>query len=119
MFAGSVLIGFTLIGFAVWLHFNDQHGWQHESFDGELDRQYLSRRRRSRRWVHLIFGMSGFFSIVAAIAGPGTVWMGAWACVALSLMTIVLLAGLDAIRTLRYQSRKRPEIHRSLLDQED
>ncbi|TWT80932.1 hypothetical protein CA13_23790 [Planctomycetes bacterium CA13] len=107
MFAGSILIGLTLLGFAVWLHLNERRGWGNESFDDEEDRQYLSQRKRARAWVNSIFAVCGIAVLVAAVVGPGPVWIGVWMSVAVGLMTIVILAGLDAIRTLRHQSKHR------------
>ena len=110
MFFGSLLIGFTMIGFGSWLHFNERRGWDHDDAETELDKQYLSKRMRSRRIVHLLFVACGILVIIAAFAGEGPVWIAAWLSVMVGLFTIMVFAALDAIRTLRYQSKKLPEL---------
>lgn len=107
MFAGSILMAVTVLGFAAWLHYNDRQGWgQDEPFRTELDRRYLDRRTRSRRRIHLIIAGCGVLILVAAFFGPGPVWIAAWMTVTVALAVVVLLAGLDAVRTFRYQNAK-------------
>jgi hypothetical protein len=119
MFGGSLVLGFTLIGFAAWLHWNELQGWPNESFETELDKKYLGQRTRSRRRIHIIMAACGVLILAAAIAGPGAIWVGAWTIVMFALMTIVLLAGIDAIRTHRYQQAKIPEIRRQILGEDE
>ncbi|MGI9473196.1 MAG: hypothetical protein ACR2NZ_16765 [Rubripirellula sp.] len=119
MFAGSLVLGFTLLGFAGWLHWNEVQGWPNESYVTELDKKYLGQRTKSRRRIHFIIAACGSLVIIAAIAGPGVVWIGAWMIVMLALMTVVLLAGVDAMRTHRYQRAKLPEIRRQALGEDD
>ncbi|MFG0263348.1 MAG: hypothetical protein ACF788_13225 [Novipirellula sp. JB048] len=119
MFAGSLVIGVTLLCFAFWLHWNERHGWEYESLDDDLDERYLTARMHSRRWVHGLFALCGLLVIAAAFAGPGPVWIGCWMSVIMSLLTIVVLAGVDAFRTLRYQAQKKPQLRKHLLDPEE
>lgn len=119
MFAGSLVMGITVLGFAAWLHWNDTHGWPNESFKTELDNQYHTRRSRSRKRIHMIIAACGILIIAAAFAGPGPVWVAAWMSVIVALMTVVVLALFDAFRTQRYQKDKLPEIrHQTLNDDE-
>ena len=119
MFEGSIVIGVTLLSFAIWLHWNERRGWAHESLDDDLDHRYFASRLRSRRWVHLLFALCGILVIVAAFAGPGRVWIGCWMSVMVALLVIMVLAGVDAFRTLRYQSKKKPEIRRQIFEQDE
>ncbi len=119
MFAGSIVIGVTLLSFAIWLHWNERQGWAGESSDDRLDQHYYASRMRSRRWVHVLFGLCGILVIVAAFAGPGRVWIGCWMSVMLALLVIMVLAGVDAFRTLRYQSKKKPEIRRQIFERDE
>ena len=119
MFEGSLLIGFTVLCFAGWLHWNDTHGWPNESFKTKLDQQYHSRRSRSRKRIHMIIAACGILIIVAAFAGPGPVWVAAWMSVIVALMTVVALAGFDALRTHRYHLAKLPEIRRKTLHDDE
>ena len=67
-FAGSLVLGITVLCFAAWLHWNDTHGWPNESFKTELDNQYLVRRKRSRKRIHIIIAGCGVMILVAALA---------------------------------------------------
>lgn len=115
MFLGSLVLGLTVIAFAAWLHWNEQIGWPNESFRTQLDREYLSERTRARKRIHVLIASAGGLMLVAAIAGPGAIWLGAWMLVMLALLTVVLLAAMDALRTHRYHVRKLPEIRREIL----
>jgi hypothetical protein len=119
MFAGSLVLGTTLLCFAAWLHWSEMHGWPDEQFVTELDHRYLARRQRSRRRIHLIIAVCGGLMIVAAFAGPGPVWLAAWMTIIVSMMTVVVLAGFDAWRTHRYHQDKLPEIRRQLLGDDE
>jgi Flp pilus assembly protein TadB len=101
------------------LHWQEVQGWPDESFVTELDRDYHSHRSRSRFRIHLIIAACGVLILAAAFAGPSPLWMAAWTCVIIGLMTVVLLAALDAFRTHRYHLRKLPEIEREFLDDKD
>ncbi len=59
MFAGSLVMGVTVLCFAAWLHWNDTQGWPNESFNSELDHQYRRRRSRSRKRIHMIIAACG------------------------------------------------------------
>ena len=115
MFASGMILSVTLIAFAWWLNANETHGWAHESYDSEVDKEYLARRRKSRRRVNAIIGGCGLLIFVATIAGPGPVWIAAWMSVSVGLLTVVILAVLDAIRTHRYHRKKLPEIRERTL----
>jgi Flp pilus assembly protein TadB len=115
MFAGSMVLGITVLSFAAWLHWNDIQGWPNEPYKTEVDNQYLARRKRSRKRIHIIIAACGVFILVAAIAGPGPIWVAAWMSVILALLTVIILALFDAFRTHRYQKTKVPEIRRDIL----
>ena len=115
MFASGMILSITLIGFAWWLQRNEQLGWPQESYDSELDKDYLARRRKSRRRVNALIAICGLLIFVATVAGPGPVWLAAWMSVSVGLLTVVILALLDALRTHRYQRKKLPEIRRQTL----
>lgn len=113
MFAGSLLLGLTLIAFAAWLQWNEMIGWRSEALESRLDIEYHTRRSASRSHIHLIIGICGLLILVAAFAGRATpLWVAAWLSVVVSLVLIIVLALLDALRTYRYQLAKRPEIRR-------
>jgi len=120
VFTGSFVIGLTLIGFAAWLHWNDTHGWPNEDFVTELDNNYHTERSKARRRIHLIIGCCGVIAVVAGVAGPASVviWILSWLCVMIALMTVVILAGFDALRTHRYHIAKLPEIRRKHLGED-
>ncbi len=119
MFAGSLVMGVTVLCFAAWLHWNDTQGWPNESFKTELDHQYHTRRSRSRKRIHIIIAACGILMIVAALAGPGMIWVAAWMSVIVGLVTVVALAGFDAFRTHRYQNDKLPEIRRKTFNDDE
>jgi peptidoglycan/LPS O-acetylase OafA/YrhL len=113
MFAGSLVMGLSMVGFAVWLQWNDSIGWSSESMESRLEAEYLIRRSRSRSRIHLMIGGCGVMITAAAFAGPRSPqWAAAWMSVIVALMVIVMLAILDAWRTHRYHAAKRPEIRR-------
>lgn len=119
MFLGSLVLGITVIAFAAWLQWNDSLGWPNETFRTDLDREYLTVRTRARKRIHVLIAGSGGLILVAAFAGPGAIWMIAWIAVMVVLMTVVVLAGKDALRTHRYHVRKLPEIRREILGDQD
>ncbi len=119
MVGGSLVLGVTLCCFAAWLHWHETHGWPDESFVTELDHQYRDKRLRSRGRIHMIIAGCGILILIAAVAGEGLVWVAAWMCVMAGLIAVVFLAGIDAFRTHRYQSKKLPEIRREVLGDDD
>ncbi len=119
MFAGGLILSATLILFAIWLHHNEQIGWEHERDDSELDQSYLARRSRGRRRVHIMLGLSGVLILIATAFGPSVIWGVCWMLVIVSLLVVVLMAMLDAVRTHRYHAQKLPEIQRRLLGEEE
>jgi fluoride ion exporter CrcB/FEX len=113
MFAGSLLLGLTLIAFAAWLQWNDAVSWRDEMMESRLDIEYHLRRSKSRSRIHAVIGFCGALIMFAAFAGKASpLWVAAWLSVMAALIVIILLALLDAWRTYRYQIAKRPEIHR-------
>lgn len=107
MFAGSLILAVTLIAFAIWLQFNEQHGWGDEqALETDLDHQYYRRRGRSRRRTNVVIGCCGILILVAAFVGPGPIWIAVWASVLVGLVIVIGLATLDALRTHRYQRAK-------------
>ncbi len=115
MFASHLILGVSLIGFAWWLHQTEKKGWPNEARDSELDEQYLSRRRRTRRKVNFIFALCGVLVLIAGVSGP-RLFVGAWMSVTVALLTVVVLAAIDVVRTQRYHGKKVPELRRRMLD---
>ena len=119
MFLGSLVLGVTIIAFAAWLQWNESENATEETPRTDLDREYFSARTRARKRIHVLIAISGVFVLVAAFAGPGPVWLFSWMGVIVLLMIVVMLAGLDALRSHRYHVRKLPEIRREIFgDQE-
>ena len=118
MFASGMILAVTLIGFAWWLNANETHGWANESYDSEFDKEYLDRRRKSRRRVNAIIAGCGLLIFAATIAGPGPIWVAAWMSVSVGLLTVVSLAFLDGIRTQLYHRKNLPEIRKKTLGEE-
>ena len=57
--------------------------------------------------------------LVAALVGPGPMWIAAWMSVMVALLTVIILAGFDAYRTYRYQSNKLRKTRREMLGDDD
>jgi len=106
MFAGGLLLAATLIFFACWLQWTEHHGWPHDSFNGDEDQQYLAQRKKSRRLVNVLIGGCGLLIGIATFAGVGRIFIAAWSIVAVTLIVILVLAALDAFRTLRHHRQK-------------
>ncbi|MEM1068556.1 MAG: hypothetical protein AAGG48_13125 [Planctomycetota bacterium] len=120
MFAGSLVLGMTIIAFAAWLQWNENETAGDENPRTDLDREYLNNRGRARKRIHVLIAGSGGLVLVAACAGPGPVWLVSWLGVIMLLLIVVMLAGLDALRSHRYHLRKLPEIRREIFgDQEE
>ncbi|MDB4339084.1 hypothetical protein OAF09_00585 [bacterium] len=115
MAAGSIILGLTLCFFAGWLHWKDTEGWPNESFETVLDKQYRSKRSAGRRRIHYLIAGCGLAILVAAVAGPGVIWLVSWSLVMIGSLVVVLLALVDAFRTHRYHSAKLPEIRRETI----
>lgn len=118
MFAGSLVLGLTMIVFAVWLQWNESFGWTHEPMTCKADVEYLLRRSKSRSRIHLMIGFCGSLAIVAAFSGAGSsIWVAAWMSIMLALLVIIGLAFLDAWHTYRHQVNRRAELtERSLTE---
>ena len=106
MFAGGLLLGVTLLFFAVWLQWTEQRGWPHDMFNGEEDQEYRTQRKKSRLLVNVLIGICGLLILVATLSGIGVLFVASWSTVTLILMVIVVLAGLDAFRTHRHHQDK-------------
>ena len=119
MLVGGILLSFTILGFAGWLHWNEHLGWPNENLDVESDQAYLSQRRRTRGRVNAIFAFCGLLILVASISGPGIMFVSAWTCVAFGLMTAMVLALLDGFRAHHHHSRRLPKTRQQLLDSDD
>ena len=104
MLAGSFLIGFAVVAVAFWLEYNDWLGWPNDlAGDRDAttasDERYRIVRRRWRRVLHMLIAACGALMAAAGMAGPGRFWIAAWTAVALLMMTIIVLALADALRT--------------------
>lgn len=118
MFAGGMLLSFTLLFFAGWLQWTEARGWPHENDLDVDDGPYLLARRRGRFRVNLLIGTCGVLVLIATIAGVGLVFAAAWTTVTMILFVIVVLAGLDAWRTHRHHQDKVRRIRkRAMKDQ--
>lgn len=111
MLAGSLLIGFTVIVVAIWLEYNDSLGWPNEiererNNSSEQDQRYRVVRRRWRRVVHALIAVCGALMASAGLAGLGRFWVAAWTAVAILMMSIIVIALGDAIRTQRHYATK-------------
>lgn len=121
MFAGGLILALMLISFAVWLHWNERLGWPGEDYTEADDQNYLTARLRSRRRIHTIIGGCGVLILFATLATPrrAEIWIGAWSIVSLSLIAVVFLAGLDAVRTHRHHRSKIPRLRQQLRSDEE
>lgn len=118
MFAGSLLIGFSVILVAVWLEYQDSLVWsdavesrrtQAPAADARshfLENRYQLIRRRWRLVIHMLLALCGGLMIAAGWAGPGRFWIAAWTAVAILMLCILLLAAGDALRTYYHSMRK-------------
>jgi len=121
MFAGSLLIGFTVILVAVWLEYNDSiasaylasrdtgQGLTQENATQSSDSRYQKSRRRWRLVIHGLLAICGALMIAAGWAGPGKFWIASWTAVAMLMLCILVLAMGDALRTHTHQVRKLAE----------
>jgi predicted tellurium resistance membrane protein TerC len=116
MFAGGLLLAATLLFFAGWLQWTEQRGWPHDTDDGELDVDYLQRRKKSRSRVNLLIGICGLLILTATLAGIGPIFVAAWSIVTVILMVIIILAGLDAFRTHRHHQEKIRQLRDRAMD---
>ena len=117
MFAGGILLAFTLLFFAFWLQWTEHHGWPHDGFDTAEDAEYLTKRKKSRRFVNILIGMCGGLILAATLAGVGVVFLTAWSIVSLILIVILFLAGLDAFRTHRHHQDKLRRLREKALEE--
>jgi len=111
MLAGCLLIGFTVIVVAVWLEYNDLLGWPNEIelervASSDRDERYRIVRRRWRKIVHCLIAVCGALMAAAGLSGLGPFWIAAWTAVALLMLTIILIAMGDAIRSHRHYASK-------------
>lgn len=126
MFAGSLLVGFTVLVVAVWLEYSDsvtsaywanhaarQRGNQSDAASSS-DNRYRRIRRRWRLVIHALLALCGVLMISAGWAGPGRFWIAAWTAVAMLMLCILILALGDALRTHTHHSRKLAESRSTL-----
>lgn len=115
MFAGGIVLALTLMMFAVWLQRSEQLGWPHQNAERSMseavramEKEYMVRRRRGRRRVNSLFFLCGLLILVATFATPqrDVIWLACWFSVIAILLAIVVLAGLDVLRTWRYFRRR-------------
>ena len=121
MFAGSLLVGFTVILIAVWLEYHDwllsftvaQNLRYRRPIDAaiqEVENRYQKVRRRWRLVIHTLLAACGGLMIAAGWAGPGRFWIAAWTAVTILMLCIVMLALADALRTRHHHNRKSPSL---------
>lgn len=126
MFAGSLLVGFTVIMVAVWLEYNDslplENGDKRRAIgelasESAMESSEIRYRRTRRRWrmvIHLLLALCGALMVAAGWAGPGKFWIASWTAVAMLMACIVVLALGDAVRTHTHHVRKVSETKRAL-----
>ena len=108
MFAGGLILAMTLMGFSVWLFHTEKVGWPNDELNDPLDQEYLSRRTRSRRRVNSLFFVCGLMILAATWATPErqTWWISCWMSAMLVLLTILVLASFDVVRTLLHHRNR-------------
>ena len=111
MTASHLLLGVSLLAFAIWLQWTEGRGWPNESSDDDLDVRYYDRRMR----VNFILALCGGLILIAGFSGP-RMFVISWLLVTLALLIVVVLAGFDAIGTQRYINAKLPDLRRRLLE---
>jgi hypothetical protein len=123
MFAGSLLVGFTVLVAAVWLEYHDSVYWADlpeedlrqsaaDSPSRFRESRYQRTRRRWRVVIHALLATCGVLMIAAGWAGPGPFWIAAWTAVAILMLCILLLAIGDAFRTYYHRVRQISEARR-------
>ena len=117
MFVGGLLLGIALICLAGWLDGNERRVRKARDDDSQLDREYLDRRGRRRSSLHQLLLACGVLILVASLAGPRypIFWITSWLAVSLALLSVIVLAAVDAVRTRRYHASKLSEIRRRTL----
>ncbi len=126
MFAGSLLVGFTVILVAVWLEYQDwllaftatqdlRYRRPTDATVQAIENRFQKVRRRWRLVIHTLLAACGGLMIAAGWAGPGRFWIAAWTAVTILMLCIMMLALADAIRTRHHNTRKTPALgeHRS------
>ncbi|SRR6056297_468711 len=117
MTAACLVLAFTLFAFALWLEQRDRGEPQAGQGDQTFDDEYLAARRRGRRVVHGLLMLSAVLIVIAAMAGPGPVWIAMWLAVCGVLIVVMVLGLLDFYRTNRYFARKLTQFHKQSLEQ--
>lgn len=115
MILSHIILGVTLIAFAIWLQWTERRGWPNESLDSDVDALYFEQRMRWRRRVNLIIALCGVLILAANAAGP-RLFVLAWMLVIWGLLVVVVMAGFDAFRSQRYMKAKIPQIRRRILN---
>ncbi|MCD0460844.1 hypothetical protein [Roseiconus lacunae] len=115
MFGGGLLLGGTLLFFAIWLQWTEHHGWPHDHFDSDDDLEYRKQRKRSRSKVNSLIGICGMLVLAATLVNDRLIFVAAWTAVTFILLVIIVLAMLDAFRTHRYHQDKMRRIREQAL----
>ena len=69
-------------------------------------------QRAVRRCINILLGMTGGVMFVCAFVPHGRTWMALWLLIFLSLLTTLVLAGLDAISSMVGYRKSIPEVAR-------
>ena len=117
MLAGCLLMASAVIGLALYLQIHEGQQWPTKQTT-EIERKYRRSRFRWRSLIHNLLILSGGLMAVAGIAGTQRMrwWLICWILVAMTLLVVVMLAFLDAIRTRRYLRDRLPEMRDEMLD---
>lgn len=115
MIVSHIVLGVSLIIFAVWLQRTEGRGWPNESSDDERDASYFGRRKRSRRRVNVILAICGGLILVAGMSGP-RLFVISWGLVTMALLAVVVLAAFDVLGTRRHVNSKLPQLRQRLLE---
>ncbi len=119
MFAGGLVLSVTIISFAIWMQWNEnQQAVGVDKGASEVDRRYIRRRARHRQIVNGLFLFTGLLVLASTFAGVERklLWLSLWATTIAVLMVIVILAGIDALRTHLYHLHKLPEVRKKALE---
>lgn len=114
MFAGSLILALTLMGFSVWLFHSEKVGWPNEELSDPVDQDYRRRRTRARRRVNGLFFVCGLMILGATWATPERQvwWISCWMSAMLVLLTILVLASFDVLRTVLHHRNRMDRIRR-------
>jgi hypothetical protein len=106
MEAGQVLLGILLLLFAGWLQQNENNGWPDEDAPNDENRAYYNKRRQSRTRTNCLIALCGLLAGSAGMIPSRRWFIAAWTSISLILFVIILMAGLDALRTHRFHQQR-------------